>query len=282
MRNIITAAASAYNWWQSLGPVGLAVEFLAIVGLVSSALWGTCRNRSPVFWKRTDYAYFLFAILGGTAAVADIAVNSWTKQAEQIRANIINETIRMQDYLSTASLFCDKQKEQDKERAKRGRVVIDPDSLGLLIGESGFRFGELHPDECPTIAGIVEDIRNNRLKDVVLYDPEYKSRDDRTIIGFGDTPFDDVFIDNTGKMRVSRRQTPLMRLILLGVSQIADERAKQFTINEQLSSLSYLSILKSLSPLLLGLGIGIRLARTHHDVKAEERKAVTEANVATS
>ena len=38
-------------------------------------------------------------------------------------------------------------------------------------------------------------------------------------------------------------------------------------------SLRVLSYIKNLSPLLLGLGLGVRLARTHYDVRLEERKA---------
>jgi hypothetical protein len=83
--SISTACRSAYEWWQGLGPLGLAGEFLAVVILVFVALWVTCRARSSVFWKRTDYAYFLFAILGGAAGAADLAVNNWTKQLEQVQ-----------------------------------------------------------------------------------------------------------------------------------------------------------------------------------------------------
>src|SRR4051794_326971 len=91
--SIASAWGKAYEGLQGLGPVGLALEFLGIVILVFFGLWLTCRTRSSVFWKRTDYAYFLFAILGGAAGAADLAVSNWTKQLEGVQMNIISNTV---------------------------------------------------------------------------------------------------------------------------------------------------------------------------------------------
>jgi hypothetical protein len=64
-----------------------------------------------------------------------------------------------------------------------------------------------------------------------------------------------------------------MHKIALAVGQLVEAQARERDIETKLSVLSYFSILKSLSPILLGLGIGIRLARTHYGVRTEERKA---------
>jgi hypothetical protein len=56
------------------------------------------------------------------------------------------------------------------------------------------------------------------------------------------------------------------------------ERADE--LEASLSSLQPLSILKAWSPMLLGLGVGIRLARTHFDVKTEQEKQRCESAAA--
>ena len=76
---VFSIFSALYDWWQSLGPVGLAVAFFGFVMFTAVSLWLLCQHRSPVFWKRTDYYYFIFTVLGAAAGVADIAVRNWTK-----------------------------------------------------------------------------------------------------------------------------------------------------------------------------------------------------------
>ena len=64
-------------------PISSGWRILCCCSLVFTILWFTCRARSAVFWKRTDYFYFLLTILGGAAAAADIAMSNWTKELEQ-------------------------------------------------------------------------------------------------------------------------------------------------------------------------------------------------------
>jgi len=54
---------------------------------------------------------------------------------------------------------------------------------------------------------------------------------------------------------------------------ITNQRSSSDELHKRLDSLRVLSYIKNLSPLLLGLGLGVRLARTHYDVRLEERKA---------
>jgi hypothetical protein len=138
---------SAYEWWQSFGPVGLAAEFLAVVSVVSIVLWRTCQTRSPVFWRRTDYAYFLFAIVGGAAGAADLAVNNWTKQLDQIQVNTLANQVLLRGYVSSALAICERQKaqeresvaEREKQRRLFGHDVINPQTVAAPASEGDVR-----------------------------------------------------------------------------------------------------------------------------------------------
>ena len=77
---VVALARNINQWWQSLEPWALALAFVVVVFIVSVAVWFTCRYLSSVFWKRTDYAYFLFVILGGGLAAYDLAANDLYKE----------------------------------------------------------------------------------------------------------------------------------------------------------------------------------------------------------
>jgi hypothetical protein len=274
MQDMVASASSAlrigYEWWQSLGPVGLVGEFLAFVSFASPVLWFTCQNRSPVFWRRTDYAYFVLAILGGIAGAADLAFNNWTKQSEQIQMNMLSNGMLLRGYVTSALLICEKQKAQDKERAQFGPGVINPNKEPNetyyypwdLIGPGiSSLLKSLSARDCQMVDHIWSDIQKDTLQGSVKYGFNYSTIAAK-ISFFWTSDFD------------------LMKKISLSITQIVDGQAKERAIKEELSVLSYFSILKSLSPILLGLGIGIRLARTHYDVETEKRKARTNVSTA--
>jgi hypothetical protein len=268
---VSSAYQHAYDWWQALGPVGLAVEFLAVVSVVFAALWLKCRNWSAVFWKRTDYAYFLFAILGGAAAAADIAVSNWTKQLDQIEMNMLTNTLLFREYVSSAALACEKKEELERKRAEFGKDVISP-SDNLYDNPYGYPngntlFGEpveslVTGSDCKTVKRIRSDIEDNGLKSAEEYGFKVES---------GLSGFTAYFVGLTGFDR------GIMYKVGRSLVQIDSAKAAENAIKQQLSAISYLSILKSLSPILLGLGIGIRLSRTHYDVRSEEQKARSRA-----
>ena len=159
---VISAYGSAYEWWQSLGPVGLAGEFVAVVVVASAVLWFLFRTRSSVFWKRTDYAYFLFAILGGAAGAADLALNNWGKQLEQIQLNMITSEMLLRGYEAAALSICDQKQEraareaQDKKTFSGGvRKPSDPSST-VFEGGMVSEFDETLSDEDCTSARRIE------------------------------------------------------------------------------------------------------------------------------
>jgi hypothetical protein len=90
------------GWFLSFGPTGLAIEFVVVVALVSTGMWLVCSNWSSVFWKRTDYAYFLLTILGGAVGAADLAVSNWTKELQQIQLASLSNMVDLRGYVSAA------------------------------------------------------------------------------------------------------------------------------------------------------------------------------------
>jgi hypothetical protein len=277
----IATAHSAYDWWQSFGAVGLASEFLAAVVVTFMCLWFTSRTRSAVFWKRTDYAYFLFVIAGGAVGAVDLAVSNWTKQLDQIELNLITEKMLFRGYISTAIAACDKfhqieadaakeaknkAKEAAKERELFGPGVIKPSDLSKkndMFGSDTIKpyffpsteskledlFKEdrhfaASTESCKAVERIAADAQEDTLKEA----GEYESLPGKSF------------------------HKGLMRKIAATLTQISDTQVAEWDLKQELSTLGYFSVLKSLSPILLGLGIGIRLARTHYDVRVEEEK----------
>lgn len=161
-------ARSGYEGWQSFGPIGLAGEFLVFVVVASTGLWLVFRSRSAVFWKRTDYAYFLFAVLGGAAGAADLAVNNWNKQLEQAQMSIITNTVLLRGYVSSALLSCDRKRERAKEQAQFGRDVIKPKDPTSADDTSAF-LPDLSDKDCKTVVQIGSDIQEDTVKSADQY-----------------------------------------------------------------------------------------------------------------
>jgi hypothetical protein len=75
------------HWQLSLGPRGFVGELIVTAVVIAVLMWLLFKNRAPVFWKKSDYFYLLFTLIGGVTAAADLAVNNWTKDLQQLRLN---------------------------------------------------------------------------------------------------------------------------------------------------------------------------------------------------
>jgi hypothetical protein len=75
--------------------------------------------------------------------------------------------------------------------------------------------------------------------------------------------------------------TKLMPKIAGSIVRITDARTREQVIHERLSTpiYAYFSTLKSLWPIFLGLGIGIRVTRTHYDAKTEKEKRIVRKEI---
>jgi hypothetical protein len=63
-----------------------------------------------------------------------------------------------------------------------------------------------------------------------------------------------------------------IKLIHSEIASLDEYLHREEELETNLASLNYLSLVKIISPILLGLGVGVRLARTHFDVKTEQEK----------
>jgi hypothetical protein len=263
MGNIVASAFSAYRgvneWWQSLEPSGLVVAFCVVVVFVSAALWHTCRARSSVFWKRTDYAYFFFVILGGVVGAADLAVTSLNKELAQIQMNLLTNSMVLREDVSSALSICAKRQRPFEE--------FDPEVIKPVLPSKRPTLKELSfKNDCATVALIKSDIEKERLETAVKYGVENR---------IGKTAIDEHEIFKNWELADTKlADTDFMPTIAASIGRIVDARAREHTIKEKLSASSYAysSVLKSWWPILLRLGIGIRLTRTHYDAKAENGK----------
>ena len=155
-------------WFLSLGPIGLAIEFLAVVVVVFAALWWTCKNRSAVFWKRTDYAYFLLTILGGAAGAADLAISN----CEQNQITLLSNLIDLRGYVSYAVVRCN----QPKPRRSSPEIIIpkDTDISGADVdkyvkGTEAYA-RPLTDEECGVARTIASDLESNSLRNPAEYE----------------------------------------------------------------------------------------------------------------
>jgi hypothetical protein len=234
---------------------------------------GIIQKKSSVFWKKTDYAYLIFTIIGGIAAAADLSISNWTKELQ--KNQIISDEIfsNLRDYVGIGVSECRRlEAQKDVSNAQHddhvGGVIMKFNTKPHNSDqEDGFKksypntkllgvlpqFVDLTESDCAFLQRVSDAITSNSLN----------------LMGFELQSYQTNGYEKTAK-------SP-MGVIVSEVEEINNYSDRDDELGESLSSLKYLSILKALSPMLLGLGVGIRLARTHFDVKTEQEKQRCEA-----
>jgi len=84
---------------------------------------------------------------------------------------------------------------------------------------------------------------------------------------------------NTGRDEMLTRPESGMSQVIYSIDRLRELRHKGEELDETLESLEYFSVLKHFGPILLGIGLGVRLARSHFDVKAELAKEARDRKV---
>jgi hypothetical protein len=105
---VLNLLANIEQFQNELNPLGFVLEFLVSVFVVERLVWGLFQKRSPVFWKMTDYAYFFVTILGGATAAADLAISSWTREAQQIQISILSTLGDIKTNIESVVVVCNK------------------------------------------------------------------------------------------------------------------------------------------------------------------------------
>jgi hypothetical protein len=262
----------------NLGPKGLVIEFLITVIVVERGTWLICKNRSSVLWKQTDYIYLLFTIVGGAAAVADLAISNWTKEIQQIEITSDEQFSRLKNYVDGGAHECHirdfrRNSQQDAQQDDYDYGVIKPPhysthehlwQLWQLPEGSDYQWGyaKLSESECLFIQLVSNTMKSDPLKKVPV-----KSL--YNVIG-------DSMKFGLDLMNLARSGTSAAILVEIVEINNYSDRAEE--LEKTIASLNFFSILKNLSPVLLGLGVGVRLARTHFDVKTEQEKQRRDAS----
>ena len=181
---------------------------------------------------------------------------------------MLSDIILLRGDIYTASVVCDREKEAKQEREAKAKADPSNDQ-GILIvprhedeeskpwkGQASALY--LSEADCGRIQAIAQSLENGRL--VAKFNPSSQDEGvDLKKYFEGVTIFGDF-----------DAKTSIMGRIEIEATKVATTQDKADEIKQQLDALSYFSFFKSLSPILLGIGIGIRLSRTHYDVKREE------------
>jgi hypothetical protein len=256
----------------NLGPKGLVIEFLITVIVVERGTWLLCKNRSSVLWKQTDYIYLLFTIVGGAAAVADLAISNWTKEVQQIEITSDEQFSRLKNYVDGGAHECNirdfrrnSQREAQQDAQNYG-VIESPHysaqehfwQLWQLPEGSDYQLGyaKLSEQDCLFIQLVSNTMRSDSLRKVPVKSL-YNVIGDSIKLGI-----DPIILARSGRSGA----------VLLEIVEINNHSDRAEELEKTIASLNFFSILKNLSPVLLGLGVGVRLARTHFDVKTEQEK----------
>jgi hypothetical protein len=265
------------QWQTNLGPLGLVNEFLATVAVIAVVTWLLLKKRSPVCWKRTDYAYLTFAVIGGIVAAADLATSNWSNELQQNRIVSNGISSRLRDYVTVGVDDCKTITSRKKAADARQNDVIGgiirppPDIKPPLIpfnknvfkvypfdlegyasdkvlGVGSPQFVDLTDSDCAFLERISSAITSNTLRTMASHAKWFQE-------------------DNNWEEKRSKDAIKFIASDIEAINKYSD-RADE--LQASLSSLKSLSFLKTLSPMLLGVGVGIRLARAHSDVKKEQ------------
>jgi len=268
------------RWQLELGPVGLVFEFVITVIVIAVASWLLFKKRSPVFWKQTDYVYLIFTIIGGIVAMADLSISNLAKELQQNKIIIDETSSRLRDYVAIGVSQCSIRKaKRDADdaavNARRdehiGGIIKPPDdiksltpfkessdkdpSAGIKLWALGLpQFIGLNESDCTFLQNVSAAITSNSLSVMADDAQSYQA-------------------DGEG----GKWSKDAIEAIASDIESINNYSDRDDELEAYLSPLKLLSILKALSPMLLGLGVGIRLARTRFDVKTEQEKQRREA-----
>src|SRR5271154_6160368 len=111
---------------DGLGPTGLALEFIIVLAVVFITTWGLFKRWSTVFWKKTDYAYFIFTIVGAATGAADLAISNWNKDVQHGQIDMLALRGDITTEAGNVSAGCDKQEAADKLAKSSSHDIIVP------------------------------------------------------------------------------------------------------------------------------------------------------------
>lgn len=252
--------------------------------------------RSPVFWKRSDYVYFLAAIVGASLGI--VGQVSSVLQSElvglRIERNDLNSAIlpTMRSFSDACRRQAETEEHLEQMERDRREGVLGP-GPGTL-GKSEFKFPGydiyLAPsdDECVYISTAFATLsmkfpENRRLAEALAeaLPADEATRQLEKLASLVDNSIHDCAPFNLPRSSDPHSQYSIQ---LFGPSERIATLCREINkITDRLSYLRSLDPLQGFWPVFLGFAFGVRLARVHAEVKealANEGHAATPSRLA--
>ena len=263
-----------YQLQSNAGPIWLAIQFTGTLLVTAAIMWFAFRRRRSSFRKKLDYVYFLFTIVGGAASAADLAISSWTKDSERIWFNYKIDEAYLPILVERYENMC---RERDRDQVEREHSDNTNDTTDRAADQR-------KDDPFAKITTVPNSVLLTRL----LSQSDCKYIDDvhdQLLVGSVDVDSLMSIHENVTETRAYNTggQTEMLTPFNGGAAEVIDSiqdidkwRRVGSALDDKLDSLRFMSVLKHLGPILLGIGLGIRLARSHYDVQAELAKEARE------
>jgi hypothetical protein len=202
-------------------------------------------------------------ILGAFLGLLEYTANSWSRQLQDLRLSHTDTSRRLLAIATAIQQKCDtqdamRQKEVQKQR-DRSSGILDPDHPSLLEKFRYYSFDFYDSKE------INEELENT--DDYVCGVARGFARNLRNTDDIGELT---VIWNETFKTKTIIKSGQRKSLLFVLQGDYVEQQREMQNIKSQIDTLSWTQRLRTFSPFLLALGLGIRLAKTHYEVKKEK------------
>jgi hypothetical protein len=281
---------SIYQTQMDLSVWGLLAEFGAVFTFTFLIGIYRCTERSAVNWKRTDYFYFGTTVLAAAIGIAEFTASSWTHEVQNLQTERGAAVERLRSGARWIDSLCERNNARKLIENDPDRILVPPDERAP---EPKIPEPKLSNKNCVEAKIIALSFGEITLEMVIKY---IDNSDETKLIKKSSITLNERYmILNEGYMNyyeelkreykddiLSIYQLLLRELsipfqyryeglILMPVLAISELDVKIASLESQVRLLSSTNIFRHLYPILFGLGLGVRLARTHYDVRVAQR-----------
>jgi hypothetical protein len=262
-----------------------ALLFLSTV-LVMTTIFITAfvylKDKSSIFWKRTDYIYFEMTVLGGLLGFIDLQLKEFQRDGQNIRIESSYRLTQLLDGLTTTTEIC----------KKISDYKSNLNSLNLERQKGVFRNQDTELEIDPIVIQIERNFYNKsecRLAHIIDLWIKGKPRIvnlptrlpgglmTESLFVFGsDRPTLDNFREGTMPIEIRDALSfkgigvrPFDISIHESLKRIIELSNAKNALEQSIHQLHPIEPLRSLWPLMLGIGLAIRIARIHAEIKKE-------------
>jgi hypothetical protein len=282
-------------------PTFLFSGSLVLVLLLAIIIFVYVHPKPPVFWKRSDYVYFGFSIIGAILGLTDLTIKEWQKEVHdnQIRRS----TVIMRLISGTGSVLqscekitdVEKLREQYSREMKQGilRDLNRPTGFyDMILSDSIKNLYFYSKEECSLTQKIVapaigslqprafkaesildiytvsmcELIVNKAECDELLFKDNIPASSDLMKIKLSD-------FQGGGNAHLTSPSSVYSTLVYSPLKEIAVYNEQEHILSDKIKDFAWMHKIRSFWPILFGIGLAVRLAKIHAEVKDEIFKA---------